>query len=199
MRVISSRFASVCLSAVWMTALAVPASAQTDALGGGLDGLVRMYESGSPKLIDALKHHLTSSAGEVLVNIHVKSDASADAILPALRAKGFRLQAISKLDGRVVEGFLPLQAARSASREAGVASVIAEQRPFRFAEFGTSVFDSSVGFTQLLADRFEGTIVTVTYDDGSTQQGLFTVAPKLPVNLFTGAGLVNADAATRDK
>ena len=133
MRVISARIASVCLSAVWMAAFAVPASAQTDALGGGLGELVRMYESGSPKLLDALKHHVTSGDGEVLVNIHLKSDASADAILPALRAKGFRLQTISKLDGRSIEGFLPLQAARTASRETGVASVIAEQRPFRFA------------------------------------------------------------------
>ena len=133
MRVSSARIASVSLCVAWMIGAGVPAFAQTDSLGGGLEELVRMRDTGSPKLVAALKQHLTSGTDEVLVNIHLKSDASADAILPRLQAKGFRLQAISKLDGRDIEGFLPLAAARSASRETGVASVIAEQRPFRFA------------------------------------------------------------------
>jgi hypothetical protein len=133
MLVISTRIASALLSAASMIALAVPAFAQTGALGGGLDELVRMYESDSPKLIEALKHHLTSGTDEVLVNIHLKAGVTADAVLPLLEAEGFRLQAISKLDGRVIEGFLPLLAARPTSRKIGVASVVAVQRPLTFA------------------------------------------------------------------
>ena len=47
------------------------------------------------------------------------------------------------------------------------------------------------------ADRVEGGTFTVMMSDGSTKSGTFFVDRKLRVNAFTGAGLVNADAATR--
>ena len=51
--------------------------------------------------------------------------------------------------------------------------------------------------TEVDADRVEGGTFTVVMSDGSTKSSSFVVDRKLPVNAFTGAGLVNADAATR--
>jgi hypothetical protein len=47
------------------------------------------------------------------------------------------------------------------------------------------------------ADRVRGGGVTVTLDDNSTTTGSFVTAPMHRINPFTGAGLVNADAAVR--
>ena len=61
--------------------------------------------------------------------------------------------------------------------------------------FGMSVFSPLQDNTQEDADRFEGMGVTVTMSDGSTHKSNYLVAPRF--RNFTGAGLVNADLATR--
>src|SRR5262245_1659220 len=120
-------------TSAFVFAIAAAASAQTGTLGRGMDELVRLYESNNSKLLEALKHHLTSSTDEVLVTIRLRPNFTAADALPNLTAEGFRLTAISKLDGRLLEGYLPLWAARNASWEIGIESVLAVQRPFRFA------------------------------------------------------------------
>ena len=93
-----TRIAAAIASAASITVLAAPAFAQTGTLGRGMDEIVRLYESSNPKLIAALKQHITADGDEVLVNIHLKAGVSAADALPALRAEGFRLQAVSALN-----------------------------------------------------------------------------------------------------
>lgn len=149
----STRIAVVIASTVSIVALANPASAQTGTLGQGMNELVRLYESNSPRLMDVMRHHLTAGTDEVLVNIHLKPGVAAADALPLLKAEGFRLQAISRIDGRVIEGYLPLWAARSASWELGVESVLAAQRPYKFAG---SVQSQAVAFQKADAAQARG-------------------------------------------
>src|SRR5262245_64046641 len=127
-----TRLVSAIASALAIFAFAAPASAQTGMLAGGMDELVRLYESDSPKLYDALAYHVTAGTEDVLVDIHLKPGVRIATALAQLADDGFRLQAISRIDGRMIEGYLPLWSARSASWAIGVEAVLAVQRPVAF-------------------------------------------------------------------
>jgi len=106
-----------------------PVWGQSATLGRGLEQLVQLYESSNPKLDVALKPHLTSPAGELLVEVRLAPGADAKQVIAQLSQNGFRLQAISELDPRLMEGYLPLSSARVASATAGIKSLHAVQRP----------------------------------------------------------------------
>jgi hypothetical protein len=63
--------------------------------------------------------------------------------------------------------------------------------------FGMSVFSPLEGSTQEDPDRLRGARITASLESGDTFSGRVAAAPKQTVNRFTGAGLVNADAAVR--
>src|SRR5262245_41079501 len=109
------------------------ALAQTASLAQGLSEMVDMYESANPKLESVLKQHLTSNDDDVLVDIRIEAGTTASDVLPILELEGFHLTAASEIDSALIEGYLPLYAARAAEWTAGLVTIEAVQRPFKFA------------------------------------------------------------------
>ena len=123
----SRRHVRVCVGVLAALILAVPVQAST--LGRGMEQLVRLQETNNPKLAIALKMHITDPQGDVLVHVRLDPGVDRQRALATLAAGGFRLQAISQMDPSLLEGYMPLAAARSASGLAGVMRVLAVQRP----------------------------------------------------------------------
>lgn len=106
-----------------------PAWSQTATLGRGLEQLVQMYENSSPKLDAVLQQHLTSFGGDPLVQVRLLPGAKADDVIAQLSQDGFRLKAVSLLDPRLFDGYMPLASIRTAAGTAGIKSLHAVQRP----------------------------------------------------------------------
>ena len=121
-------------SALLLTLLlsASSAYAQSAAIGRGLNELVNLYESGSPKLPVVLKQHLSAGTDEVMVNVRLTPGATA-AAASTLALEGFRLTATSALDPNLLEGFMPLYAVRTAAWTGNVKSILAVHRPYASA------------------------------------------------------------------
>ncbi len=89
------------------------------------------------------------------------------------------------------------------SRSADLTSLTLTFAPGKFGAGDFITFANFAFPTQLPvqfevdADRVQGGQVVVTFSNGTTKTGTFNVAPAERVNSFTGAGLVNADKATR--
>jgi hypothetical protein len=64
--------------------------------------------------------------------------------------------------------------------------------------FGNALYDPRQGSTGIDPDRLRGMRMTVRMDDASTFSSVVRADQKLAVNRFTGAGMVNAAAATHE-
>ena len=138
----------------------------------------------------ALEPFTNKTVKSVTINL---TDANMHFSNPASPTTGFRIGTLFGLTAADV----------TATRSADLASLTLTFAPgtfgrgnfLTFANFAFPV-ELPVQF-EVDADRVQGGQVTVTLSDGSTHDGRFFVERAERVNSFTGAGLVNADEATR--
>jgi len=119
--------------ALGLAAFAASPTYANATLGRGMEQLVVLYETNSPKLPSVMKLHITNTAGDPLVHVRLDPSFKAADVLPALVAAGFRLTTASELDSSLLEGYLPLAATRAAAAVPGVLRVLAVQRPYALA------------------------------------------------------------------
>jgi Subtilase family len=138
----------------------------------------------------ALEPFTNKTVKSVTINL---TDANMHFSNPASPTTGFHIGTLFGLTAADV----------TATRSADLASLTLTFKPgtfgrgnfLTFANFAFPV-ELPVQF-EVDADRVQGGQVTVTLSDGSTHSGRFFVERAERVNSFTGAGLVNADEATR--
>src|SRR5437899_1082578 len=117
-------------AARWSAAIAfgLSLSASAASLNGSLSQMVGRWENGDPRLSPMLAKHLTSAGGDPVVLVHLAEGVDQAQALSELSAIGFRLTAISSIDPRMVEGYLPLGSARAAAGVPSVAGLRAQHR-----------------------------------------------------------------------
>jgi hypothetical protein len=138
----------------------------------------------------ALEPFTNRTVKRVTINL---TDAQMHFSNPTSTTTGFRVGTVNGLTAANV----------TATRSADFASLTLTFAPGTFGAGDFLTFANFAGpvefpfQSEVDADRVQGGQVVVTLSDNSTSTGTFVVAPAERVNVFTGAGLVNADAATR--
>jgi hypothetical protein len=124
MRQVGKKAALTCAVAI----LCISRSSFAAGLTGTLSQLVARWERSDATLSPLLALHLTSRSGDPVALVRL-DDASSAQTMSELSAVGFRLTAVSTIDARLVEGYLPLGSARAAANVPGVRFVRAQLRP----------------------------------------------------------------------